>query len=327
MNELNQRTDLDQIVNNIYEECNQIEPSYSRIRTYLTDLQTKVGSQSLSETEFFDIVGETFKLIPELFIQNGFHYKHWSNSFPKEKKKQIARHIIEKYCLYDGEKILHECDANINMVDLKTGKSQFTISVNNGHLILTNNRIIAQGQLYVIGGRGIGLEARRKETIKSLIDASAKQELPCYGYEIPIYPIKFRRTTKKYKENPKKIIVYYVKMGDKTFGVTIKRPKTKKEENLDRLYEILSSEVSFSSKTTDIKITEGPVKINVNDKKRFRIGTFLLVFMLLTLIVSIPMRNLEAIIGSSIWLVIGLLLMFRPTTRYIKNKRSKKEPR
>jgi len=327
MNEINQSNEVNQIVSNIKEEIKQPRPSYSRIRAYLIYLQTNEEFQSLSDPEFFDIVGETFKMIPEIFMQNGFHYNYWSDSFPKEKKKQMARHIIENYCLYDGEKILHECDANIKMVDLKMGKSQFTISVNNGHLILTNYRIIAQGQLYVIGGRGIGLEARREETIKSLIDASAKQELPCYGYEIPIYPIKFRRTTKKYKENPKKIIVYYVKMGDKTFGVTIKRPKTKKEENLDRLYEILSSEVSFSSKTTDIKITEGPVKINVNDKKRFRIGTFLLVFMLLTLIMSIPMRNLEAIIGSSVWLVIGLLLMLRPTTRYIKNKKTKRVPR
>jgi len=328
MNELNQTSEVNQIVNNIKEFIlNQLEPSYSRIITYLSDLQTKEEFQSLSDTEFFDIVGETFKLIPELFMQNGFHYKYWPYSFPKEKKKQIARHIIEKYCLYDGEKILHECDANIKMIDLKTGKSQVTISVDNGHLIVTNYRIIAQGRLEVIGGRGLGSRSRREETIKSMIDASTKQELPCYGYEIPINPIKFPRLRKKYRENPKKRIFYYSEMGDKTFGVSIKCPKTKKEENLDRVYEILNNEISFPSRISENKFTEGQVKINVNDKKRFAGGTFLLIFMLLTLIMSIPMRNLDAIIGSSVWLVIGLLLMFRPTTRYIKNKKTKREPR
>jgi len=322
MNELNQSSE---ILNNIKEEINLPEPSYSRIITYLSDLQIKVGSQFLSETEFFDIVGETFKLIPELFIQNGFHYNHWANSFPKEKKKQIARHIIEKYCLYDGEKILHECDANIKMVDQKTGKSQFTISVNNGHLILTNNRIIAQGQLYVTGGRGIGSEARRKENIKNMIDASTKQELPCYGYEIPISPLKFARTTKKYKENPKKRIVYYVEMGDKTFGVIIKPPKAKKKENLDRVYEILSNEISFSSKTNGTNFTKELVNIKVNDKKRFTIGILLLALMLTVLIMSIPRRDIGGIVGSSVWSVIGLLFMIGPSIRYLKNWSAKRD--
>ena len=327
MNELNQTSEVNQIVNNIKEEIGKLEPSYSRIKTYLTDLQTKEEFQFLSDTEFFDIVGETFKLIPELFTNNRFHSNYLPYSFPKEKRNQMARYIIEKHSLYDGEKILHECDANIGMIDLKTGKSQVRISITNGHLFVTNNRIIAQGGLKVIGGQGIGSRSRREETIKSMIDASTKQELPCYGYEIPISPIKFPRSRKKYKENPKKMIKYYVKIGDKTFGVTIKRPKTKKEENLDRVYEILINEISFPSRISENKYTEGQVKLNVNDKKRFAGGVFLLVFMLLILITSIPMRNLEAIIGSSMWLVIGLLLMFRPTTRYIKNKKTKREPR
>ncbi len=87
--------------------------------------------------------------------------------------------------------------------------------------------------------------------------------------------------------------------------------------------------MKLASQSESVKknFTEGQVKINVNDKKRFAGGTFLLAFMLLVLITSIPMRNLEAIIGSSVWLVIGLLLMLRPTTRYIKNKRTKREPK
>jgi len=328
MNELNQTSKVNQIVNNIKEEISELEPSYSRIKTYLTDFQTKEEFQFLSDTDFFDIVGNAFKLIPELFMNNSFHSNYLPYSFPKEKRKRMARHIIEKHSLYDGEKILHECDANIGMFDLKTGRAQVSISINNGHLFITNNRIIAQGGLKVIGGKGIGSSSRRDKTIKGFIEASTSQELPCYGYEIPISPIKFPRSRKKYEENPKKLIIYYVPMGDKTFGVIIKRPKTKNAENLDRVYEILNNEISFSSKTNGTNFTKELVNTNVNDKKRFAGGMFLLIIMLLTLITSIQMmRNLGAIIGSSIWLVIGLLLMFRPTTRYIKNKRSKKEPR
>lgn len=339
MNELKQGSYLNQVVNNIKEEINELEPSYSRIKNYLTDLQTKEEFQSLSDIEFFNIVGETFKLIPELFMNNRFHSNYLPYSFPKEKRKQMARHIIEKHSLYDGEKILHECDANIGMIDLKTGRAQVSIAITNGHLIFTNNRIIAQGRLKVIGGRGIGSSSRRDKTIKSVIEASTSQELPCYGYQIPISPIKlsfpispikkyfFPQSRKKYTENPKKMIIYYVMMGDKTFGVTIKRPKTKNEENLDRVYEILNNEINFPNKISEKKFSEGQVKLNVNDKKRFAGGIFLLAFMLLILITSIPRRNLEAIIGSSVWLVIGLLLMLRPTTRYIKNKKTKRVPR
>lgn len=327
MNELNQRSDINQVVNNIKEEINELEPSYSRIKTYLTDLQTKTEFQSLSDIEFFNIVGETFKVIPELFMNNRFHSNYLPYSFPKEKREQMARHIIEKHSLYDGEKILHECDANIKMVDLKTGRTQVIISVNNGHLIVTNNRIIAQGKLEVVGGRGIGSSSRRDETIKNIMEASTKQELPCYGYEIPISPIKFPHSRKKYKEKPKKRVSYYVKMGDKTFGVSIKLPKMKKEENLDRVYEILSKEVSFPSKTNESKFTERTVRIKVNDKKNFAIGTFLIVFMLLSLILSILMRNTSGIIGSSVWTIIGLLLMLGPSIRYIKKLRAKRIPR
>ena len=327
MNELNQRSDVNQVVKNIKEEINELKPSYSRIKTYLTDLQTKEEFQSLSDIEFFNIVGETFKVIPELFMNNRFHSNYLPYSFPKEKREQMARHIIEKHSLYDGEKILHECDANIKMVDLKTGRTQVIISVNNGHLIVTNNRIIVQGKLEVVGGRGIGSSSRRDETIKGIMEASTKQELPCYGYEIPISPIKFTRSRKKYKEKPKKIIGYYVKMGDKTFGVSIKLPKMKKEENLNRVYEILSKEISFPSKTSESKFTERTVKIKVNDKKNFAIGTFLIVFMLLSLILFIQMRNTSGIIGSSVWAIIGLLLMLGPSIRYTKELRAKRDPR
>ncbi|MFX0057128.1 MAG: hypothetical protein ACFE85_01835 [Candidatus Hodarchaeota archaeon] len=272
--------DINQIVNNIKEEINLSEPSYSRIETNLRELwKIKTEHQSISDSEFFEIVGESFSKNPELFMKNNFISSFLPYYKDREKKNQMARYIIEKYSLYDGEKILFECDADISMVDSKSKaivRVPVIISIDYGHLIITNNRIIAQGQLEVGGGRlgGVGGpsidgfiyylsgKSRRKTSMKGMMDASTTQDLPCYGYEFPIKPFKglikpiIARLRKKYEEKPKKSVGYFVKVGESTFNVVIKRYK--KEEYLDKLYEILSKvEVSESES----------VKTNVKDKK------------------------------------------------------------
>ena len=277
-------SDINQIVNNINEEINRPEPSYSRIETNLRELwKIKAEHQSISDSEFFKIVGESFSKNPELFMKNNFISSFLPYYKDREKKNQMARYIIEKYSLYDGEKILFECDADITMTDSKSKivRLPLSVSIYYGHLFVTNNRIIAQGQLEVKGGRlggwgGFGLAellidgliysssggSRRKVAMKGMIDTSTTQELPCYGYEFPIKPFKGlitpinARLRKKYKEKPKKSVGYFVKVGDRTFAVSIKQYK--KEEYLDKLYEILSKEEVSQSES---------VKTNVNNKK------------------------------------------------------------
>ena len=76
MNELNQNGDINQIANKIYEEMSSADPYITRIVGYLDDLRTKEEFQSLADVDFYDIVGETFKLNPEYFMKH-IYEKFW----------------------------------------------------------------------------------------------------------------------------------------------------------------------------------------------------------------------------------------------------------
>ncbi|MFX1322755.1 MAG: hypothetical protein ACFFAQ_14050, partial [Promethearchaeota archaeon] len=61
---------VNQIMSNIKEEITSPEPSSKQIITYLSDLRIKEEYQSITDSEFYDIVGETFKLNPEFFMNH-----------------------------------------------------------------------------------------------------------------------------------------------------------------------------------------------------------------------------------------------------------------
>jgi len=103
MNELNLSGDINQIVNKIYEEMGGPDPYITRIVGYLDDLRTKEEYQSLADVDFYDIVGETFKLNPDIFMKH-IYEKFWQY----KNKSEMEKYILEKYCLYDGEQILFE---------------------------------------------------------------------------------------------------------------------------------------------------------------------------------------------------------------------------
>ncbi|MFX1555169.1 MAG: hypothetical protein ACFFBV_14685, partial [Promethearchaeota archaeon] len=163
----------------------------------LCNLRTKEEYQFLSDSEFYDIVRETFKLDPDFFMKelNNPFRKKMGKIIGAEKLKEMEKYIIEKYCLYDGEEILYECHGSIKQ---NTGESDVALSVSKGFLFVTTHRIIAQGTLKVSGGSytpeglldliivpfsGISKKARGK---KKLIESSLDQELPCYGYQFQI---------------------------------------------------------------------------------------------------------------------------------------------
>ena len=73
MNELNQSSPIEQIVNKIYEEMSGPDPYFPRVVDYLRDLRIKEEFQSLSNSEFYDIVGETFKLNPDFFMKHIYY--------------------------------------------------------------------------------------------------------------------------------------------------------------------------------------------------------------------------------------------------------------
>jgi len=63
-------TDINQIRNTIKEEITSPTPSSDHIISHLHDLRTKEEYQSLSDSEFYEIIGETFKLNPEYFMES-----------------------------------------------------------------------------------------------------------------------------------------------------------------------------------------------------------------------------------------------------------------
>ncbi|MFX0140936.1 MAG: hypothetical protein ACFFDN_45275 [Candidatus Hodarchaeota archaeon] len=188
-------SDLDQIVNNIKEEIMSPEPSVNLIISQFYDLRNLLWKEL---PRFYDIVGETFILDPDFFMTSiyaGTKFFH---------NRDMAKHIIEKFSLYEGEQILYEFKGDIKQVD--DIKRNIKISVTGGTIFVTNYRIIAQGTLKASGGRSssstsiwrdlmivdlladlIGVpfrgKSKRAESMDSLIDGSVKQELPCYGFQ------------------------------------------------------------------------------------------------------------------------------------------------
>ncbi|MBY9009438.1 MAG: hypothetical protein KGD74_06200 [Candidatus Lokiarchaeota archaeon] len=182
MGELNQQSGVNQIVNNIKEEMLKPYPNSTRIITHLHDLRTREEYQSLFNSEFYDIVGETFKLNPEYFMKsiygNGRFYK-------KINKSEMEKYILEKLCLYDGEQILFEGVGEIEQKSVDVG-----VWVG-GRIYVTNYRIIAHGALKS-HGRGptlldlVSLPLTGGAGKSTIINGSTNQELPCYGYQFKI---------------------------------------------------------------------------------------------------------------------------------------------
>lgn len=81
MNELNQKIDVNQVLNDIKEEARNPRIPAKKVIKSLYELRTKEKFQQLSDSEFFDIVGETFKLDPDFFM-NSVYPKMMSWNFP-----------------------------------------------------------------------------------------------------------------------------------------------------------------------------------------------------------------------------------------------------
>ncbi|MFX1448237.1 MAG: hypothetical protein ACFFCG_08875 [Promethearchaeota archaeon] len=178
------------IINTVKGEITSVNPSSKRIISLLNDLKSKEEYQPVSNTEFYDIVGETFKLNPEFFM-------NWI--YPKINTREMAKYIVEKLCLYDGEQILSEFEGDIKQVD--DIRNNLSVSVKGGTIIVTNYRIIAQGKLKAKGGqRPAGFlfwtmgfwksgSYERTKSKEGIADRSLDQEIPCYGYQFKKKPL------------------------------------------------------------------------------------------------------------------------------------------
>ena len=137
-------------VNNIKKELDSPRPNTKSVLKSLIDLRANKKIQQPSDSEFFDIVGETFKLNPNLFMKE--LYKPFMNKMGKiigtEKRKEMEKYIIEKFCLFEDEQILYECKGKIEKAELhieqkSSGKYKMDtlpiwISISSGDLFFTN---------------------------------------------------------------------------------------------------------------------------------------------------------------------------------------------
>jgi hypothetical protein len=206
-------------LDNITQELKKKHPS---IRKILNSLFNSLKAQQLdiSGPEFYDIVGETFKLNPKFFMKYLYEdiRKEVSKVYSDEKMQEMERYIIKKFFLYDGEQILYEYDG-VNISQEIKGK--YKLKIRSAIIYITNYRIIAQGKLKKevhsgVGadGTGIGIidifiligysakaavksSAHRKELEKS-INESWEGDLPTYGFPFPIYPSLNLKKTYKY---------------------------------------------------------------------------------------------------------------------------------
>jgi hypothetical protein len=181
-------------------ELDSPRPNTKKIMKLLFDFE----KDYLSSHEYFDFIGRAFKLNPDYFMKQ--LYESFMGKIRKiigvEKRTEMERYILEKYCLYEDEEILYDCSGNVKQTELieqsesgkyKMNTTPLTVSVNSGHVFLTNYRIIVNGLLKVKGGErtrgflfyatslwvftGGSKRSERKEELKSS---------QLFGYQFPI---------------------------------------------------------------------------------------------------------------------------------------------
>jgi hypothetical protein len=194
------------------------------------------ADDSLSNFDFFDIIGEIYQREPAFFMLKIYPKirRKFGKIYKNEGMRVMDKYILEKFCLDEGEQIKHEF---YGTVKLKVPK-KYVIRIINGTFYVTNRRIIAQGKLgfdldlstgQAILEFGGGSTKNPKKALKHYISSSKS----CYGYSIPIknlYKLNRFTTGSKIKK-----LSYLVPQKTK---ITINI--SKKEGIGEKLYEILN---------------------------------------------------------------------------------------
>ncbi|MHA1234983.1 MAG: hypothetical protein ACTSO6_06720 [Promethearchaeota archaeon] len=200
------------------------------LRNNVFTLQT---TNSLSDLEFFDVIGEIYRREPVFFML--WIYPKMRDKFRKvygnEGLQVMDKHILEKFCLDEGEQIIHEFNGTLK---LKAPK-KYVIRINNGYVYVTNHRIIAQGKL------SFNLDLSAGKVVLEIVGPGTSSPLaakiayissskPCYGY--PFGGIKHI----SYLSFEKKRKLTYSVLSEK-IDITI--TMSKKDNTGDKLYQIL----------------------------------------------------------------------------------------
>ncbi|MHA2390664.1 MAG: hypothetical protein ACXAEX_01740 [Promethearchaeota archaeon] len=224
----------------------------------LLDLRTNKKIAQPSDSEFFEIIGEAFRMNPDFFmkeIYNSFIEKI-GKIIGVEKRREMGKYIIEKYCLAEDEHILYEFIGNVKQTELleqkPSGKYKMdtlplTISVRFGDVFITNYRIIAQGTLKVSGGEKTSGavfyltslwvftgKSKRSDRKEAFIDTS-----PLFGYQFPI-----KNHTGLDKNKFLNMVAYVVNINNRKCTIAIKPTvKSNKNEDRERIFDLLRKNV------------------------------------------------------------------------------------
>ena len=234
-------TDIKQNIVNIKREIAKSQPSKKPINDLLKDIQLEANS----DIDYYDIVGEIFRFNPRYYM---------TSLYPKFKSLEMTRYLVEKFNLYENERIIYEFPGKIQQSvyrSIYAGINPVVIRVKGGVIYVTNLRIIAQGKLTVGGGahaspsklgQAISLQIAKKaqdKAKKRFLNESLSQELPCYGYQI-----KSRNHFELKKKNKavKYLALSNIHYGTKSrtfYEIKITPPKSQVGE----LYELLRKDV------------------------------------------------------------------------------------
>jgi len=158
-------------------------------RDFLTHLYNLKKNYSLSDHEFFDVIGEAYQLNPKFFRLSLYPEirKKLRRIYGDEELCFLDKYLLERFCFYEGEHILYECMASISQDFPK----MYNIKVNSAYIIVTNRRIIAQGKLFVSPHNSPGQDWL--VALELANDPKEKREggyilnsEDCYGYIFPI---------------------------------------------------------------------------------------------------------------------------------------------
>ena len=184
-------TDMDKNTSNYYriwieKALLMRKPSKDGILKCLYALQAE---NSLPAFEFFDVIGDIYQRAPVFFMLKIYPKirRKFGKIYKNEGMRVMDKHILEKFCLDEGEQIKHEFYGTVKL----TVPKKYVIRIINGTFYVTNRRIIAQGKLgfdlnlstgQAILEFGGGSTKNPKKALKHYI-SSLKS---CYGYSIPI---------------------------------------------------------------------------------------------------------------------------------------------
>ena len=263
MKKIQKGIDMDttnQVMDSIRKALEMRKPSKAKIIKYLYNLQ---ANDSLSDFDFFDIIGKTFQLNRKFFMLS--IYPAIRSKFKKiygdERIRIMDKYILEKYCLYEEEQIIYELNGTIHQVFKRRNKNN--CQVKNGTLYITNYRILAQGKIE------FSMSANDKfgmwfitilyafNSPKKIEDAYIDHSSNCYGYWFPV-----KVSPPLIKDNRK--ISYFSKISESTITII----PSKKGDHVSKLYEIITSKI-YEDKANS---AEEKQKVEEENDKYIKIG-------------------------------------------------------